>query len=73
MDIGKGDTFTLLEGSSKLSEILWKSVRTLLRKRETDLLHDPTIPLLGMLPNENYFVYFNIVPNFSNILNFLSD
>lgn len=66
---GKGDTFTLLEESCKLSEILFGNQW----KLELDLPHDPTIPLLGMYPNENNFVYFNIVPNCTNILNFLTD
>lgn len=68
MDMGKRGYFYTARGVLQTSEILFGNQW----KLELDLPHDPTIPLLGMYPNENNFVYFNIVPNCTNILNFLT-
>jgi hypothetical protein len=36
----------------KLEHPLWKTIQTLLKKLNIDLLYNPTIPLLGIYPQE---------------------
>ena len=36
----------------KLVQALWKIVLRILKKMKIELLHDPTIPLLGLYPKE---------------------
>jgi hypothetical protein len=39
-------------GDCKLVQPLWKSIWRFLRKLETELPEDPTIPLLGIYPKD---------------------
>ena len=47
---------------------LWKTVWKYLRKLNTELPHDPVIPLLGIYPNKTFIQKYTCTPMFIAVL-----
>ena len=59
----KGTLFSCL-WECKLLQPLWKTICRYLRKLNTELTYDPTIPLLGIYPENTFIEKDTCIPKF---------